>query len=102
MNRAATMPLIATDATDDDRADLPSVVDNRRTITHREAEIVVLVPRGYTNEQIAASVGLSVATVKRHLSIVMLKWCCANRAHLAAKVALLLNHAKNDPQGLKR
>ena len=98
MEPAAATPLMSGDPTEDIPPDPPAVADSRRTLTHREAEIAVLVPRGYTNEQIAASVGVSLATVKRHLSIVMLKWCCANRPHLAAKVALLLNRTRHGPE----
>ena len=61
---------------------------SRRALTPRETEVVMLVTEGYTNRQIAQHFGLSVATVKRHISNIMIKWRCANRAHIAAKAAV--------------
>ena len=64
---------------------------SRRALTPREAEIVALVTEGYTNRQIAQHFGLSIATEKRHISNIMIKWRCANRAHMAAKAAVRLH-----------
>jgi len=38
---------------------------------------------GSLNNQIAARLGVSLATVKRHLANVMLKWECHNRTQVA-------------------
>ena len=45
--------------------------------------MVRLVVAGRSNNQIAARLGVSLATVKRHLANVMLKWECHNRTQVA-------------------
>ena len=42
--------------------------------------------QGLTNPQIAKTLGISVATVKRHIAHIMMKLNCTNRAHLAARL----------------
>ena len=59
---------------------------DRRALTERERSVVRLVARGWTNRQIAAELDLSVATVKRHLANIMIKWDCANRTEVAIRV----------------
>ena len=49
--------------------------------------MATLVARGLTNRGIAERLGVSLAIVKRHLSNVMIKWNCSNRAHVAARVS---------------
>ena len=56
----------------------------RRRLTEREIVIVRQIAEGRTNKQIAEALALSPATVKRHVSNVLIKWNCANRAHVAA------------------
>jgi DNA-binding NarL/FixJ family response regulator len=55
----------------------------RRPLTSREKQVVRLVVAGRSNNQIAARLGVSLATVKRHLANVMLKWECHNRTQVA-------------------
>ena len=55
----------------------------RRPLTSREKQVVLLVVAGRSNNQIAARLGVSLATVKRHLANVMLKWECHNRTQVA-------------------
>jgi DNA-binding NarL/FixJ family response regulator len=52
-------------------------------LTEREAEVVLAVARGRTNQEIAAELYLSVATVKTHISHAMTKLDLANRTQLA-------------------
>ncbi len=56
-----------------------------RSLTAREWQIVEQVVLGLTNSEIAARLGLSVATVKRHLHAVTIKWDCANRVQIAVR-----------------
>ena len=57
----------------------------RRNLTRRERDVVALVVERMTNPQIAAELGVSVATVKRHLSHVMIKWNAADPHEVAAR-----------------
>jgi len=52
-------------------------------LTEREADVVLAVARGRTNQEIAEELFLSVATVKTHLSHAMTKLDLANRTQLA-------------------
>jgi DNA-binding NarL/FixJ family response regulator len=52
-------------------------------LTEREADVVLAVARGRTNQEIADELYLSVATVKTHLSHAMTKLDLANRTQLA-------------------
>jgi DNA-binding NarL/FixJ family response regulator len=52
-------------------------------LTEREAEVVLAVARGRTNQEIAAELFLSIATVKTHISHAMTKLDLANRTQLA-------------------
>jgi DNA-binding NarL/FixJ family response regulator len=52
-------------------------------LTEREADVVLAVARGRTNQEIAEELFLSVATVKTHLSHAMTKLDLANRIQLA-------------------
>ncbi len=53
-------------------------------LTRREVEVLELVARGRTNEQIAASLDLSPLTVKKHLERMSGKLGAHNRAALVA------------------
>lgn len=59
----------------------PSRVDG---LTAREREITELVTRGCTDRDIARVLGISFGTVRTHISHVLDKFGCANRAELAA------------------
>lgn len=56
-------------------------------LTGRELEVLDLVAHGRTNQQIAATLGLSVRTVERHLSNVYLKLGLSGKAARAAAAA---------------
>src|SRR5206468_4068973 len=51
-------------------------------ITARQAEIVGLVARGYTNKEIAAALGISESGVSAHVSRLLTRFQVANRAGL--------------------
>lgn len=55
---------------------------NYEDLTERESEIVTLVAQGLTNDQIAARLYLSVATVRTHVSRAMTKLGAGHRAQL--------------------
>jgi DNA-binding NarL/FixJ family response regulator len=52
-------------------------------LTEREADVVLAIARGRTNQEIADELYLSVATVKTHISHAMTKLDLANRTQLA-------------------
>ena len=53
------------------------------TLTGREYEVVVGVAKGQTNAEIAAELYMSVATVKAHISRILLKLGLGNRTQIA-------------------
>ena len=61
---------------------------NRRKLTVRETSVSELIREGRTNAEIAEALGVSVATVKRHLNNIMIKWDCANRTQVAVRAIL--------------
>jgi len=60
-------------------------------LTRREAEVAELASQGRTNAEIAGALDMSVPTVKTHLLHVMGKTESANRTHLAATLAKVMN-----------
>ncbi|MDW4910359.1 response regulator transcription factor [Streptomyces sp. ADMS] len=56
----------------------------REPLTERELDVVRLVALGHTNAEIAASLFVSLSTVKTHLSSVQLKLAARNRVEIAA------------------
>lgn len=54
-------------------------------LTARETQIVALVARGLTNDQVGEELGLSGLTVKSHLARLMRRTNSKDRAHLVAK-----------------
>ncbi len=58
---------------------------DRRVLTVREAAVAELVAKGMTNAEIAAVLNVSLATAKRHLNNIMIKWNCANRTQVAVE-----------------
>ena len=68
-------------------ASSPSAPDRAlATLTAREAEIAELVAQGRTNAEIAKRLGLSVFTVKNHVSNVLTKLHAQTRTEVAATV----------------
>jgi DNA-binding NarL/FixJ family response regulator len=53
-------------------------------LTQRELEVVRLVALGHTNAEIAASMYVSLSTVKTHLASIQLKLAARNRVEIAA------------------
>lgn len=54
------------------------------TLTIREKHILLMVSEGKTNRQIAASLNFAPGTVRNHVSVILDKLGCENRAALAA------------------
>ena len=54
-------------------------------LTAREHEILVLVARGWSNQQIAAQLGLSIKTIRNHVSSVFTKIQVVDRAQAIVK-----------------
>ena len=58
-----------------------SVAGDRRAL----AVVVALVAAGLSNTEIATRLGVSMATVKRDMTYIMLKWDCKNRTAVAVE-----------------
>ncbi len=56
----------------------------REPLTERELDVVLLVARGRTNQEVAAELFVSLSTVKTHLSSIQLKLGARNRVEIAA------------------
>lgn len=56
----------------------------RAVVTRRESHIADLVARGFTNQEIAAELTLSVSTVKNHVHRVLAKLAVSNRVEAGA------------------
>ncbi|MDT0565929.1 response regulator transcription factor [Streptomyces sp. DSM 3412] len=67
----------------EDRAG-PEAPRPREALTERELDVVRLVALGHTNAEIAASMFVSLSTVKTHLGSVQLKLAARNRVEIAA------------------
>ena len=63
-------------------------MQNRRQLTTREAAVVERVSQGLSNAEIACGLGVSLATVKRRLNNIMIKWDCGNRTQVAVQATL--------------
>ena len=75
-----TARLLAAFADTDDRGPPPQP---REPLTSREEELLILVARGRTNQEIADELYLSISTVKTHLTSLMRKLDARNRVELA-------------------
>jgi DNA-binding NarL/FixJ family response regulator len=60
----------------------PPAADRLKVLTHREREVLALVGEGLSNDDIAARLYMSPATVKTHVSRVMGKLAAHDRAQL--------------------
>lgn len=65
-----------------DRAKKPPVSDTLDALTDREREIIAEVAQGLSNDEIAAKLFLSPATVKTHVNRAMAKLAARDRAQL--------------------
>lgn len=52
-------------------------------VTERERDVLRLLGRGQSNQQIASALGISIHGVKRHVSNLLLKFDCSNRTEVA-------------------
>lgn len=62
----------------------PTAPAPREALTDRELDVVRLVALGHTNAEIAASMFVSLSTVKTHLASIQLKLAARNRVEIAA------------------
>jgi len=69
--------------------DQPANGENMTQLTAAEKRVIVLVSRAKTNKEIAAVLGISPATVKRHLENILRKLQLKNR--VAAAIYALRN-----------
>ncbi|MEV0050247.1 two component transcriptional regulator, LuxR family [Saccharopolyspora shandongensis] len=65
-----------------DRADRPAPHPRLNSLTDREREVLTLVARGLSNDEIAERLVLSPATAKTHVSRIMSKLAARDRAQL--------------------
>lgn len=68
-------------------------------VTEREREVLRLLARGQSNQQIARALGISIHGVKRHVSNLLLKFDCSNRTEVALAVSQLELDAGRQPDG---
>ncbi len=59
-------------------------VEEALGLTHREAEVLALVARGYTNREIAGELVISVKTASVHVSHILRKLGAPSRQEAAA------------------
>jgi DNA-binding CsgD family transcriptional regulator len=69
---------------DDTKPEQLSAVSEIYGLSHRECEILCQICKGRTNEEIAATLYISLSTVKTHLSSIFLKTGTRNRTEAAA------------------
>jgi DNA-binding NarL/FixJ family response regulator len=66
----------------------PSSSTDHHSLTSREQQIVTMVAHGYTNKEIASSLGITVKTVESHKTRIMQKLGITSRAGLVRFVIL--------------
>lgn len=73
---------------------MKTYLGNKYSLTGREAEVLKLVIKGYTNNEIAKLLNISTHTVKAHVSSLLDKFSVKSRVSLAVKVVreLLLHN----------
>ena len=59
---------------------------SKYTLTNREIDVLNLVIKGYTNNEIAKLLNISTHTVKAHVSTLLIKFSVNTRVSLAVKV----------------
>ncbi|RYG85824.1 MAG: response regulator transcription factor, partial [Alphaproteobacteria bacterium] len=65
------------------------------TLTPREADILPLLVKGYSNKEIARSLGISEKTIKYHLTHLLKKLGVRNRVEAAL---IASHHLRGDPR----
>lgn len=78
-------PVIASRVIEELRTSLPSDTDLASILTEREQEVLTLMAHGLTNTEIKNRLVLSEATVKTHVSRILLKTGCPDRANAVAR-----------------
>jgi DNA-binding CsgD family transcriptional regulator len=78
-------------------SDEDGLLEKTLGLTTREAEVLTLVARGYTNREIAAALVISVKTAGVHVSHILSKLGAANRIEAAAIAHRLLPYAGDRP-----
>jgi len=68
----------------------------KAVISRRELEVIALVARGMTNDEIAGEMGISVETVKSHMRHLLAKLRAKNRTHAVGIVAMNAPHLLRD------
>ncbi|PZF67101.1 hypothetical protein DEJ33_06825 [Curtobacterium sp. MCPF17_047] len=80
-----------------DRLLLPTTLRTRFPgLTPREAEVLALICRGHSNDEIAGSLSITVATVKGHINSLFAKLAARDRAQA---IALVLGTTSRDASG---
>lgn len=82
---AALAPAIRLRAGHVDKAPLP-------TLTERQREVVALLAEGAANKSIAVTLGISAATVEKHVSAILQRWQVSSRAGIVALAGGLADH----------
>jgi DNA-binding CsgD family transcriptional regulator len=76
--------LYVAEPAESERAEARSLLASELGLTRREAEVLELVARGYTNREIAESLFLSVKTASVHVTNILRKLRVSNRVEAAA------------------
>lgn len=58
-------------------------------LTIREKDIIRLLFEGYSNREMAESLGLSALTIRNHISILLMKFQAGNRTELLSRFVAL-------------
>ena len=83
MGEAVLAPAVTRRVIDAFASSAPARLDNTRlaALTQRELDVLRLVARGQSNQEIADALYLSAATVKTHVSNVLMKLDLRDRVH---------------------
>jgi DNA-binding NarL/FixJ family response regulator len=70
-------------------AGVESNIADTTTLTSREMEVLELISKGYTNQQIAQNLVIEVGTVKNHVHNILEKLNVSSRGEAAAYLAFI-------------
>jgi DNA-binding NarL/FixJ family response regulator len=82
--------LVLIETTPDSRRATPTMVRARLGLTHREAQVALLIAQGRRNGDIAAELGVTLATAKRHTEHILQKLGVQNRTAIAGAIHRLM------------